>query len=113
MIRAQHARRRSLSRAIAHGRIRIWVDTPPSSLSNYGRGRQPTLWGIWAMKQAFAILGMVFIFVSGAAAQEHPVIERLLTTTYFTLAPTSDAAYWTMPLAVAPVTLASFWGAPS
>ena len=66
-----------------------------------------------AMKQAFAILGMVFVFVSGAAAQEHPAIERLLTTTYFTLAPTSDAASSTLPLAVAPSTLWSSSGAPS
>jgi len=65
------------------------------------------------MKQALAILGMVFIFVSGAAAQEHPAIGRLLTTTYFTLAPTSDAASSTLPLAVAPGTLASSLGAPS
>ncbi len=65
------------------------------------------------MKQAFAILGMVFIFVSGAAAQEHPAIERLLTTTYFTLAPTSDAASSTLPLAVAPSMLSSSSGAPS
>jgi hypothetical protein len=65
------------------------------------------------MRQAFAILGMVFIFVSGAAAQEHPAIERLLTTTYFTLAPASDAASSTMPLAVGPGTLASSSGTPA
>ena len=65
------------------------------------------------MKQAFAVLGMVFIFVSGAAAQEHPAIGRLLTTTYFTLAPTSDAASSTLPLAVPPGTLSSSSGTPA
>src|ERR1700730_9997635 len=64
------------------------------------------------MKQAFAILGMVFVLASGAAAQEHPAIGRLLTTTYFTLAPASDAPSSTLPLAVAPGTLSSSSGAP-
>jgi hypothetical protein len=70
------------------------------------------------MKQAFAILGIVFIFVSGAAAQEHPAIGRLLTTTYFTLTPTSDALSSKLPLAIAPDALshssgASALGAPA
>jgi len=65
------------------------------------------------MKQAFAILGMVFIFVSGAAAQEHPAIERLLTSSYFTLAPASDAPSSTLPLAIAPGTSSLSSGAPA
>jgi len=65
------------------------------------------------MKHVSAILGMMFIFVSGAAAQEHPAIERLLTSTYFTLAPTSEAPSSTLPLAVAPGTPLSSSGAPS
>jgi hypothetical protein len=64
------------------------------------------------MKQAFAILGMVFVLATGAAAQEHPAIGRLLTTTYFTLAPASDAPSSTLPLAVAPGTLSPSSGAP-
>ncbi len=65
------------------------------------------------MKQAFAILGMVFIFVSGAAAQEHPAEARLLTTTYFTLTPTSDAPSSKLPLAIAPGTSSLSSGAPA
>ncbi|MGH9712076.1 MAG: hypothetical protein ACRD5M_02100 [Candidatus Acidiferrales bacterium] len=63
------------------------------------------------MKRAFAILGMVFISVSGALAQEHPANARLLTSSYFTLAPASDAPTLTPPLAVAPGTLAAQPGA--
>jgi hypothetical protein len=59
------------------------------------------------MRQAFAILGMVFISVSSATAQEHPANARLLTTSYFTLAPGADSAIGTTPLSIAPGTLAS------
>ncbi|HYL68173.1 MAG TPA: hypothetical protein VEX69_03325, partial [Candidatus Limnocylindria bacterium] len=65
------------------------------------------------MKQAFAFVGMVLIFASGAAAQEHPAIERLLTTTYFSLAPTSDAPPPTLPLAATPSTLSSSSSTPA
>ena len=44
------------------------------------------------MKQTFVLLGVAFIFVSGARAQEHPAIERLLTSSYFTLAATVSEA---------------------
>ena len=55
------------------------------------------------MKQTFVLLGVAFIFVSGARAQEHPAIERLLTSSYFTLAATvSEAPPPTLPLAIAP-----------
>jgi hypothetical protein len=65
------------------------------------------------MRQAFAIFGMVFIFSTGAAAQEHPAIERLLTSTYFTLAPTSDAPSPALPLAAAPSTFSSTSATPA
>ena len=65
------------------------------------------------MRQAFAFLGMVFIFASGAAAQEHPAEERLLTSSYFTLAPTGDAPLSPLPQAIAPGTLSSSSDVPS
>jgi hypothetical protein len=58
------------------------------------------------MRRAFAILGMAFIFSSGAAAQQHPAFERLLTSTYFTPAPASDPQSSTIPLNTAPSSLA-------
>jgi hypothetical protein len=58
------------------------------------------------MKRTFVILGMVFGFVSSAAAQEHPAIERLLTTSYFALPPASEVPSPTLPLTIAPDTVA-------
>ena len=65
------------------------------------------------MKRASAILGMVFIFASGAAAQQHPAMERLLTSSYFTLAPTGDAPSSTLPLVIAPDTRSSSSSVPA
>jgi hypothetical protein len=57
------------------------------------------------MKRTFVILGMVFVFASGAAAQEHPAIERLLTTSYFALTPAGEVSSPSLPLTVAPDTV--------
>src|SRR5580704_16238381 len=58
------------------------------------------------MKRTFVILGMVFGFVSSATGQEHPAIERLLTTSYFALTPASEVPPPTPPLTTALDTVA-------
>jgi hypothetical protein len=58
------------------------------------------------MKRPFVILGMIFVFASAAAAQEHPAIERLLTSGYFALTPVSEASPSTLPLSMAPLNVA-------
>lgn len=58
------------------------------------------------MRHVLALLGMVFISVSGAFAQEHPANARLLTTSYFTLASPTEEMASPAPLALAPGILA-------